>query len=84
MPLYDILCLARPNLNSPQLFNLIKGTCSTVLDGKGVITKITYNGPTTLAHVIKKTHGHYPEVCSRGTDMYTMGRACMDRLSLSM
>jgi ribosomal protein S6 len=62
MPLYDLFCLARPALERPELFDIIKRSCNTVLAAKGVITKVTYNGRTTLAYTIKKTHGHYPEV----------------------
>ena len=62
MPLYDLFCLARPALARDELFSIIKRSCSTVLAGSGVITDIKYNGVTTLAYTIKKTHGHYPEV----------------------
>lgn len=65
MPLYDLFCLARPALARDELASIIKRSCSTVLAGKGVITDVKYNGVTTLAYTIKKTHGHYPEVRQR-------------------
>ena len=62
MPLYEVFCLARPSLAKPELSELIKRSCTAVLDGKGVITRIDSNGVIPLCHTIKKTHGHYSEV----------------------
>lgn len=62
MPLYEIFCLTRPTLTKPELLELIKRSCSTVYQGQGVVTKVVSNGNITLAHKIKKTHGHYEEV----------------------
>lgn len=62
MPLYEVFCLTRPTLTRPELSELIKRSCSTVLQGQGVVTKVVSNGIITLAHKIKKTHGHYEEV----------------------
>jgi ribosomal protein S6 len=69
MPLYDLLCLVRPALERQELHQLIKRSCNTVLGAKGFITKVTYNGETTLAYTIKKTHGHYPEASSSSADL---------------
>lgn len=66
MPLYDLFVLARPALVSQQLHKLIRKSCDTVLDGDGIITKITYNGLTPLAYTIKKTQGHFDQVCPVG------------------
>lgn len=62
MPLYELFCLARPSLAKAELSELLKRSCSTVLSGNGVITKIDSNGVIPLCHTIKKTHGHYSEV----------------------
>lgn len=61
MPLYELFCLARPSLAKAELSELLKRSCSTVLSGNGVITKIDSNGVIPLCHTIKKTHGHYSE-----------------------
>ena len=59
MPLYDLLCLSRPQLQYGEMFQLIKRSCNTVLGSNGVLVKVTNNSETVLAYTIKKTHGHY-------------------------
>lgn len=69
MPLYEVFCLTRPTLTKPELLELIKRSCLTVYQGQGVVTKVVSNGNITLAHKIKKTHGHYEEVFHSFTQM---------------
>lgn len=73
MPLYEIFCLARPALKKPELHEIIKRSCQTVLAANGVVTDVTVNGLIPLAYTIRKVHGHYDQVRSAAYKLSRLG-----------
>lgn len=64
MPLYELFCLARPQLAKAELKEVIKAASRAVFQQGGVITDLKSFGLRPLAHDIRKPSGKYNEVCS--------------------
>lgn len=62
MPLYELLCLARPRLPREDMSRMISRVGSAVFDKGGVITELKSFAEQPLAYPIRKTHGKYEEV----------------------
>eukprot|EP00891_Asterochloris_glomerata_P005097 jgi/Astpho2/5097/Aster-06317 len=55
MPLYELFCLARPQLPRAKLAGIIRTAGTTVLDNGGVLRSITSFGDEILAYDIRKS-----------------------------
>ena len=62
MPLYELLCLARPQLPRDRLLRLIQGFGDVVYTSGGVVTKLTSYGEQYLAYDIRKSGNKYEQV----------------------
>jgi ribosomal protein S6 len=62
MPLYELLCLARPVLPKAELARMIARIGALVQDKGGVITDVVSYGKQPLAYSIKGVHGKFVEV----------------------
>lgn len=62
MPLYELLCLARPRIVRDDMARMIQRVGNAVFDKGGVITDLKSYGDQGLAYPIRKTHGKYEEV----------------------
>ena len=62
MPLYELLCLARPALQRQELRRMIAKVGQTVYGKGGVITDVKSYGLQPLAYKIRGVHGKYDEV----------------------
>jgi small subunit ribosomal protein S6 len=54
MPLYELLCLAKPALAKPELFAILKGLGEVVYKHEGVITDLKSYGDQGLAYDIRR------------------------------
>lgn len=62
MPLYELLCLARPLLPKEDLARMIQKVGSMVYAKGGVITNVQSFGEQNLAYKIKGVQGKYDKV----------------------
>lgn len=62
MPLYELLCLARPLLPKAELQSMISRVGGLVYDKGGVVTEVVSYGKQALAYKIKGVRGKYDEV----------------------
>lgn len=66
MPLYELLCLARPVLPRAELAAMISAVGGLVYDKGGVITNVVSYGKQPLAYRIKGVQGKFEEVRGGG------------------
>lgn len=78
MPLYELFCLARPQLAKAQMADIIKLAGRTVLDKGGVITDIKSFGDQSLAYEIQRPGERHSHVGSTGASR--PARLCLPRL----
>lgn len=64
MPLYELLCLARPLLARDQLQRMIEKVGGMVYSKGGVVTNVVSYGKQPLAYKISGVHGKFDEVSS--------------------
>jgi len=62
MPIYELFCLARPQLARAQHAEMFRSTAKTVLDGGGVLTDLKSFGERRLAYRIRNFGGIFSEV----------------------
>lgn len=62
MPLYELLCLARPLLPRDELQRMIQKVGGLVYNKGGVVTNVVSYGKQPLAYKIRGVHGKYEEV----------------------
>lgn len=62
MPLYELLCLARPALAKQDVLRMVQRIGSVVYDKGGVVTNFKSYGDQYLAYKIKGVHGKYDQV----------------------
>lgn len=62
MPLYELFCLAQPQLRKSQLAEIMRKAGVVVFDKGGVVTNIQSFGDRPLAYDIRKPTGKYSEV----------------------
>lgn len=62
MPLYELFCLARPQLPKQQLADIMRKAGVAVFGKGGVITDIKSFGEQPLAYDIRKPSGKYRTV----------------------
>lgn len=62
MPLYELFCLARPQLPRAKLAGIIRTAGTTVLDNGGVLRSITSFGDEILAYDIRKSGQKFDQV----------------------
>jgi ribosomal protein S6 len=62
MPLYELLCLARPVLQREDLRRMIAKIGRTVYDKGGVVMDVQSYGLHPLAYKIRGVHGKYDQV----------------------
>jgi ribosomal protein S6 len=65
MPLYELLCLARPLLPRDELGRMIQKVGSMVYSKGGVITNVHSYGEKNLAYKIKGVQGKFDKVGGR-------------------
>lgn len=63
MPLYDLVCLAKPALERTVLSGMMQRVGTVVMDRGGVLTDIKSYGDQLLAYDIKKPFERYDKVC---------------------
>ena len=83
MPVYELFCLARPQLAKEKLAGLIKTACTSVFSNNGVLTEVLSYDCRELAYPIRKAGSKYDEVCafSCGSDsccLYALTMAASD------
>lgn len=64
MPVYELFCLARPQLAKEQLASLIKTACTSVFTNNGVLTEVQSYDLRDLAYPIRKAGSKYEQVCA--------------------
>jgi ribosomal protein S6 len=64
MPLYELLCLARPLLPRNELQRMIQKVGGMVYEKGGVVTNVVSYGKQPLAYKIKGVQGKFDEVRS--------------------
>jgi hypothetical protein len=64
MPLYELLCLARPLLARDQLQRMIEKVGGMVYTKGGVVTNVVSYGKQPLAYKITGVQGKFDEVSS--------------------
>lgn len=64
MPLYELLCLARPLLPRDELQRMIQKVGGMVYSKGGVVTNVVSYGKQPLAYRIKGVQGKFDEVSS--------------------
>ena len=64
MPVYELFCLARPQLAKEKLAGLIKTACTSVFSNNGVLTEVLSYDCRELAYPIRKAGSKYDEVCA--------------------
>ncbi len=62
MPVYELFCLARPQISQQSLAAVIKTAANVVLTNAGVMTDVTSYGHRDLAYPIRKAGSKYTEV----------------------
>ena len=62
MPLYELLCLARPLLQRDELQRMIQKVGGLVYTKGGVVTNVVSYGKQPLAYKISGVQGKYEEV----------------------
>lgn len=62
MPVYELLCLARPALARPALEAMLRRLGGLVQEQGGVVTNVTSYGEQDLAYSIRGVHGKYSQV----------------------
>lgn len=62
MPLYELLCLAKPTLSKPELAKLITKVGRLVMDRKGVITNVTSYGEQYTSYYLRQPFEKYDRV----------------------
>jgi small subunit ribosomal protein S6 len=62
MPLYELLCLARPLLPKEEMVKMIHKVGTVVLEKGGIITTLDSYGNQTLAQDIRKPPYKYSQV----------------------
>ena len=63
MPVYELFCLARPQLPKEKMAAVIKTACTTVFNSKGVLTDVKSYDLQDLAYPIRQAGSKYQEVC---------------------
>lgn len=63
MPVYELFCLARPQITKGSLAAVIKTASNAVYSNSGVMTDIQSYGNRELAYPIRKAGSKYTEVC---------------------
>ncbi|KAL3136693.1 28S ribosomal protein S6, mitochondrial [Trebouxia sp. C0009 RCD-2024] len=61
MPVYELFCLARPQLAKEQLASLIKTACTSVFTNNGVLTEVQSYDLRDLAYPIRKAGSKYEQ-----------------------
>ena len=64
MPVYELFCLARPQLPKEQLASVIKTACTSVFSNNGVLTEVQSYDLRDLAYPIRKAGSKYEQVCA--------------------
>uniref|UniRef100_A0A7S3R7V7 30S ribosomal protein S6, chloroplastic n=1 Tax=Dunaliella tertiolecta TaxID=3047 RepID=A0A7S3R7V7_DUNTE len=59
MPLYELLCLAKPALGRPEQVRMLQRVAEKVMDHGGVLTRLTSYGEQHLAYDIRKPFQRY-------------------------
>ena len=80
MPVYELFCLARPQLAREKLAGLIKTACTTVFANNGVLTDVLSYDCRELAYPIRKAGSKYDEVCAFSSGS---GSSCLHVLALA-
>jgi small subunit ribosomal protein S6 len=62
MPLYELLCLAKPLLPKDDMFRMMHKVGTVVFDKGGIITTLKSYGNQTLAQDIRKTPQKFSQV----------------------
>lgn len=62
MPVYELFCLARPQIPRDKLAAVIKTACTSVFSSNGVLTDILSYDLRELAYPIRKAGSKYDEV----------------------
>jgi len=63
MPLYELLCLAKPALGRPEQVRMIQRVAEKVMDSGGVVTGLTSYGEQHLAYDVRKPFQRFDKVC---------------------
>jgi ribosomal protein S6 len=63
MPVYELFCLARPQITKESLAAVIRTASNAVFSNSGVMTDIQSYGNRDLAYPIRKAGSKYTEVC---------------------
>ena len=64
MPVYELFCLARPQLARDGLVAVIKTACTTVFSHNGVLTDVHSYDVRQLAYPIRQAGSKHDEVCT--------------------
>lgn len=64
MPVYELFCLARPQVAKEKLAGLIKTACTSVFSNNGVLTDVLSYDCRDLAYPIRKAGSKYDQVCA--------------------
>ena len=70
MPVYELFCLARPQISKDSLAKVICTASKSVFGNGGVLTDVHSYGSRELAYPIRKAGGKYTEVCDRRLSSY--------------
>ena len=63
MPVYELFCLARPQITKESLAAVIRTASNAVFSKSGVMTDIQSYGNRDLAYPIRKAGSKYTQVC---------------------
>lgn len=63
MPVYELFCLARPQITKESLAAVIRTASNAVFSNAGVMTDIQSYGNRDLAYPIRKAGSKHTEVC---------------------
>lgn len=64
MPVYELFCLAKPQLAKEHIASLIKTACLSVFSNNGVLTEVLSYDVRDLAYPIRKAGSKYEQVCA--------------------
>lgn len=82
--LYELFCLAKPQLSKAHLGQIIKAASLAVLNQGGVVTDIKSFGEQPLAYDIRKPGSKHSEVSTAGVAIEVLGVVVEGRLPIIM
>lgn len=62
MPLYELLCLAKPTVGRPEMARMMERVGNLVMEKNGVLTDLRSYGLQHLAYDIRKPFQRYDQV----------------------